>query len=199
MTDFLGVDYLALLDEARYAWSRFRAVVVARGGASRHRVMGGVHRQRVDHAMVDEVERRRAGLGPEAPSDILFTSGTTGAPKGVVQTHGRTLQVATDWVAMTGITADDRYLMVNPYFHMFGFKAGILASVAAGAAMFPEAVFDVERTFRRVADERVTVLPGPPTLYQALLDSPHRAGTDLSSLRVAVTGAADIPVNWSVG
>src|SRR5205085_2186652 len=110
------------------------------------------------------------------------------------QTHRRTLQVATDWVAMTGLSADDRYLMVNPYFHMFGLKAGILACVAAGATMLPEAVFDVDRALARVADERVTVLPGAPTLYQSILDHPARDRYDLSSLRVAVTGAADIPV-----
>jgi acyl-CoA synthetase (AMP-forming)/AMP-acid ligase II len=140
------------------------------------------------------VARRSAALGPDDPSDILFTSGTTGVPKGVVMTHGRTLQVATDWVAMTGLSADDRYLMVNPYFHMFGLKAGILACVAAGTAMLPEPVFDVDRVLARVAAKRVTVLPGPPTLYQSILDHPDRGRHDLSSLRVAVTGAADIPV-----
>ncbi len=102
--------------------------------------------------------------------------------------------MATDWVAMTGLAADDRYLMVNPYFHMFGLKAGILASVRAGATMLPEAVFDVDRVLERVAAERVTVLPGPPTLYQGILDHPDRDRYDLSTLRVAVTGAADIPV-----
>ena len=85
-----------------------------------------------------------------------------------MQTHGRTLCVANDWVAMTGLTAGDRYLMVNPYFHMFGLKAGILASVAAGATMLPEPVFDVDRVLDRVASERVTVLPGPPTHLSAL-------------------------------
>ena len=109
-------------------------------------------------------------------------------------THGRTLRVATDWVAMTGLSAGDRYLMVNPYFHMFGLKAGILASVAAGATMLPEPVFDVDRVLARVEREQVTVLPGAPTLYQAILDHPDRDRHDLSSLRVAVTGAADIPV-----
>ena len=143
---------------------------------------------------LDEVARRAAALGPEDPSDILFTSGTTGVPKGVVQTHGRTLHVASDWVAMTGLAAGDRYLMVNPYFHMFGLKAGILASLVAGATMLPEPVFDVPRVLARVAEEGVTVLPGPPTLYQAILDHPDRAQYDLSTLRVAVTGAADIPV-----
>jgi acyl-CoA synthetase (AMP-forming)/AMP-acid ligase II len=109
-------------------------------------------------------------------------------------THGRTLCVATDWVAMTGLCADDRYLMVNPFFHMFGLKAGMLACLATGAAMLPEPVFDVNRMLERVAAERVTVLPGPPTLYQSILDHPDRSQFDLSSLRVAVTGAADIPV-----
>jgi acyl-CoA synthetase (AMP-forming)/AMP-acid ligase II len=84
--------------------------------------------------------------------------------------------------------------MVNPYFHMFGLKAGILASVAAGATMLPEPVFDVDRALARVAAEGVTVLPGAPTIYQAILDHPNRTDHDLSSLRVAVTGAADIPV-----
>ena len=59
-------------------------------------------------------------------------------------THGRTLTVASDWVAMSGLHAGDVYLQVNPYFHMFGLKAGILASVVAGATMLPEAVFDVD-------------------------------------------------------
>ena len=77
---------------------------------------------------------------------------------------------------------------------MFGLKAGILASVASGATMLPEPVFDVDRVLARVAAERVTVLPGPPTLYQSILDHPQRVQHDLSSLRVAVTGSADIPV-----
>jgi acyl-CoA synthetase (AMP-forming)/AMP-acid ligase II len=136
-----------------------------------------------------------ASLTDDDVSDILFTSGTTGVPKGVVMTHGRTLRVATDWVAMTGLTADDRYLMVNPYFHMFGLKAGILACTVAGATMLPHPVFDAGAVLERVARERITVLPGAPTIYQALLDHPDRSSFDLSSLRVAVTGAADIPVS----
>jgi acyl-CoA synthetase (AMP-forming)/AMP-acid ligase II len=84
--------------------------------------------------------------------------------------------------------------MVNPYFHMFGLKAGILACVASGATMLPEPVFEVDRALKRVAAEGVTVLPGAPTLYQSILDHPDRDAHDLSTLRIAVTGAADIPV-----
>lgn len=142
-----------------------------------------------------EVQRRVDTLSGDDVSDILFTSGTTGKPKGVVQTQARTLLVASDWTVMTGLTAGDRYLMVNPYFHMFGLKAGILAAVLAGATMYPEPVFDVDRVLRTVSEERITVLPGAPTIYQAILDHPDRGSYDLSSLRVAVTGAADIPVS----
>jgi acyl-CoA synthetase (AMP-forming)/AMP-acid ligase II len=109
-------------------------------------------------------------------------------------THAATVHVATDWVAMTTLCADDRYLMVNPYFHMFGLKAGILACVASGAAMLPEPVFDVDRVLRRVAKERVSALPGSPTLFHSILSHPDRSSYDLSSLRVATIGAADIPV-----
>ena len=86
------------------------------------------------------------------------------------------------------------YLMVNPYFHMFGLKSGILSSVASGATMLPEPVFDVDRVCRGWRRSTSRCCPGPPTLYQAILDHPDRHRHDLSSLRVAVTGAADIPV-----
>ncbi len=194
VTDFLGNDYVDMLGTSGVQLPDLDAVVVARGDATGRATDWPGFLARATPEARDEVDRRRAALGPDDPSDILFTSGTTGLPKGVVMTHGRTLRVATDWVAMTGLTAGDVYLMVNPYFHMFGLKAGILASVDSGATMLPEPVFDVERVLSRVAAEHVTVLPGPPTLYQTILDHPSRDRHDLSSLRVAVTGAADIPV-----
>ena len=194
MTDFLGTDYVAMLEKADTPLPALRTIIVAKGHAEGSALSWRDFMARATPDARAEVERRSAALGPDDPSDILFTSGTTGVPKGVVMTHGRTLTVATDWVAMTGLTAGDVYLQVNPYFHMFGLKAGILASVASGATMLPEPVFDVDRVLARVAPERVTVLPGPPTLYQSVLDHPQRAQHDLSSLRLAVTGAADIPV-----
>jgi acyl-CoA synthetase (AMP-forming)/AMP-acid ligase II len=194
VTDFLDTDYVAMLRRTGTELPDLEVLVVARGPAAEGTESWDGFCARATADGLAEVGRRSAGVTPDDPCDILFTSGTTGVPKGVVQTHGGTTRVAADWVAMTGLGPDDRYLMVNPYFHMFGLKAGILAAVSAGATMLPEPVFDVERVLARVADERVTVLPGAPTLYQGMLDHPDRDRYDLSTLRVAVTGAADIPV-----
>jgi acyl-CoA synthetase (AMP-forming)/AMP-acid ligase II len=194
VTDFLGNDYVAMLRSTGVELPHLKTVIVAHGSVPEGTEPWSAFLARATAGAVSEVDRRRAAVTTDDPSDILFTSGTTGVAKGVVMTHGRTLCVATDWVDMTGLGPEDRYLMVNPYFHMFGLKGGILACVASGAAMLPEPVFDVERVLARVQAERVTVLPGPPTLYQSILDHPQLDRYDLSSLRVAVTGSADIPV-----
>ena len=98
------------------------------------------------------------------------------------------------WASIVGLAPSDRYLVVNPFFHTFGYKAGILACLMAGATVVPEAVFDARRVMERIAAERISVLPGPPTLYQGLLAEPGRGDYDLSSLRLGVTGAAVVPV-----
>ena len=193
-TDFLGVDNVEMLDGVGVELPALETIVAVGGPATGRSMTWASFLARADDRAIAEAGRRAAAVGEDDPSDIVFTSGTTGTPKGVVQTHGRTLRVGTDWVAMTGLSAGDRYLMINPYFHMFGLKAGILASVAAGATMLPQAVFDVDDVLARIGVERVAVLPGPPTLYQSILDHPDRDRYDLSSLRIAVTGAADIPV-----
>ncbi|KAA9158250.1 AMP-binding protein [Amycolatopsis acidicola] len=140
------------------------------------------------------VDARAAAVSPEDVSDILFTSGTTGRSKGAMTAHRQALGVARGWAERGGLSADDRYLVVNPFFHSFGYKAGILVAVSRGATMIPQATFDVEQALRIIEQERVTVLPGAPTIYQMLLNSPLRANHDLSSLRLAVTGAATVPV-----
>ena len=135
-----------------------------------------------------------AAVQPDDVSDLIFTSGTTGHPKGAATTHSQSLRTFGTWSSIVGLQAGDRYLVVNPFFHTFGYKAGILACLMAGATVVPEPVFDATKVMERIPAERITVLPGPPTLYQTLLSDPRRADHDLSSLRLGVTGAAVVPV-----
>jgi acyl-CoA synthetase (AMP-forming)/AMP-acid ligase II len=125
-------------------------------------------------------------------ADIFFTSGTTGRPKGVLMDHAQTLRLYAEWCDLADLREGDRYLIVNPFFHTFGYKAGCITSLIRGATILPVAVFDVDRVLTLVEQEKVTMLPGPPTLYHSLLAA--RGERDLSSLRSGVTGAADIPV-----
>jgi acyl-CoA synthetase (AMP-forming)/AMP-acid ligase II len=191
--EFLGMDYAATVAALRPDLPQLRAVVgFDEATAADHSLDAfcGIGSD-VDAATVNASWQ---AVGPDDVSDVLFTSGTTGAPKGVLMTHAQTLRQFSDWCDMAGLQTGDKYLIVNPFFHMFGYKAGCLASLMQGATIIPKPVLEVDDLLRTVAEESVTVLPGPPTLYQSILDHPSRDRFDLSSLRVAVTGAADIPV-----
>ncbi|MFD4422926.1 AMP-binding protein [Agromyces sp. NPDC058484] len=125
--------------------------------------------------------------------DVLFTSGTTGVPKGVMSAHRQTIGVARDWADGADLTADDRYAVVNPFFHGFGYKAGMISSLVAGTTIYPLATFDPEQLLELIQAERITVLPGVPTIFTTLLDHPRRREFDLSSLRFAIAGATAAP------
>lgn len=142
----------------------------------------------------EDVDARAEAVTPDDVADILFTSGTTGRPKGAMSAHRQTVGVARAWAELGDVRAEDRYLVVNPFFHSFGYKIGIVVGLLTGAALYPVATFDVEQTMGLIQSERITLLPGAPAIYQSLLSAPNRTDYDLSSLRLAVTGAAVVPV-----
>ncbi|MFZ0832350.1 MAG: 3-((3aS,4S,7aS)-7a-methyl-1,5-dioxo-octahydro-1H-inden-4-yl)propanoate--CoA ligase FadD3 [Mycobacterium sp.] len=192
MGKFLGTDRLAELDRSQLPALRHVVRVPIEAGPDGQTgtwdefVAGGTN--------LDAVDAAAAAVRADDVSDILFTSGTTGRSKGVLCTHRQSLSASAAWAACGKITSDDRYLCINPFFHNFGYKAGILACLQTGATLIPQLTFDAEQAIRTVQEQRITVLPGPPTVYQTLLDHPKRDDYDLSSLRFAVTGAATVPV-----
>jgi len=186
--DFLGADKAASVD--REALPELRHIVripVDKADGTWDEFMA-----RGDD--LDVADARAAAVKPDDVSDILFTSGTTGRSKGALCAHRQSLAGSAAWAECGQITSDDRYLCINPFFHNFGYKAGILACLQTGATLIPQLTFDPEGAMQAVQDHRITVLPGPPTIYQVLLDHPKRGDYDLTSLRFAVTGAAVVPV-----
>jgi len=170
-----------------------REIVLMRG-EDEHSVSWDEFLDRASDTPIDEAEQRAAAVEPSDVCDIIFTSGTTGRPKGAQVTHLQNLRVFDEWAEVVGLAEGDRYLIVNPFFHTFGYKAGILAALMKGSTMFPMAVFDVDRVIDLIERERISMVPGAPTLFQSILNFPARHDRDLSSLRLAVTGGSVVPV-----
>ena len=185
VTDFLDTDYVALLAEAGVPDCLEETVVLAGpvpDGRGRLGRLPGPGRRRRSRG------QRRPGpptIEPDDVSTIIFTSGTTGKPKGAMLRHGASVRAYHDWADVVGLTEGDRYLIVNPFFHAFGLKAGILACLITGATIVPHPVFDVPSVMRRVDEERITMLPGAP-----------RRSTRRSSTTPTSTASTCRPCGW---
>ncbi len=191
VADFLGVNYPALL--ASEELPELRNTILLEGQADGTQSWADFIT--AGEVIADaEVTERSDALTPDDTLDILFTSGTTGNPKGVVTCHGQNIRTFENWSATVGLRKDDNYLVINPFFHSFGYKAGWLACIIRGAHILPVKSFDLDAVMSQIQSDRVSMIPGPPTIYQSLLAHPNRSDYDLSSLRLAVTGAAPVPV-----
>ncbi len=140
-----------------------------------------------------ELDERIAGIMPDHIATMLFTSGTTGRPKGAMLRHGALVRAYWTWSGIASLREGDRFLCTNPFFHAFGLKVGLLSALSRGATIYPVAVFNAEHSLEIIERERITYYPGPPPIYQAMMTSPDLARRDISSLRVCVTGATAVP------
>ena len=192
--DFLGTNYVNELQQSDSFPRSLSHIVVISGAVEQGNQSWAEFMSGGSKTSLDEVYKRESEVRPGDLCDIIFTSGTTGKPKGVMSRHDQTIRVFLEWSEIVGLNETDRYLIVNPFFHTFGYKAGFLACLLRGTTMLPVPVFDIPSVLQKISDEKVSAVPGPPTLYLSILNHPDRAKFDLSSLRLAVTGAAAVPV-----
>jgi acyl-CoA synthetase (AMP-forming)/AMP-acid ligase II len=183
---FLGAGRLAMLD-ASGGRQQVRTVVRTDTGGWDDFLARGAS------VPAAEAEAAAAAVKPDDVSDIIFTSGTTGRPKGAMVTHGQSVRLFREWATNVGLRPGDRMLVVSPFFHSFGYKAGIVACLVTRATLLPVAVLDVDETLALIEREKATVVPGAPTLYTTFLEHPSLSSHDISSVRLAVTGASVVP------
>lgn len=154
----------------------------------------GALAEKASAADLESADAAAEAVTPDDIADILFTSGTSGRPKGVLSAHRQSVAAAASWSAVGEVTSDDRYLVISPFFHSYGYKVGVLVGLLHGCAIYPMTTFDADAALALIESELITMIPGAPTIFLGLLESPAFATTDTSSLRFANTGAANVPV-----
>lgn len=193
VTDFLGVDYYSLLGQAAPGLGVLQNTVVLEGPVPPGAIGWDTFLAGAASVPEADIAERIAAIGPDDVSDVMFTSGTTARPKGAMLTHGSSLRCFEAWNVGFGLGPEDKMVVINPFFHCFGYKAGWMLSLMVGATVYPMAVLKPEVLLELISSEGITMLPGPPTLFTSILDHPGRSSFDLSSLRVAFVGASTVP------
>ena len=141
-----------------------------------------------------QLAQREAMVKPDTLADIMFTSGTTGSPKGALFDHQRSLLGGKAWVDIARQTPEDRYCVFGPFSHNASYKAGWVAGLLSGATIYWPEAYDPVSVLNLIANNRITVMPAPPTVFQELLALPNWRDWDLSSYRFLSTGSTVVPI-----
>jgi fatty-acyl-CoA synthase len=189
MTGFGGLDYQSMLKDVA---PTLTVVLLDTDGRARPDCLT------VDGlaALGDENRGASAGLEPDPhdPGDMLYTSGTTGSPKGVVTSHDAVLRTAYA-SALTRAYEDGRRILFSlPCYHMFGYVEGLLSVMFVGGAIIPHTSFSAEGYFAGIERHRATDILCVPTMAVAMVESDVRKNYDLSSLKAILCGSAPAPI-----
>jgi fatty-acyl-CoA synthase len=172
------------------------AVAAAAGTAVGHRiVVGPAGAESLDDVIAAApAEHRDVPVGLDDPAMILYTSGTTGRPKGALLTHGNVTWNCVNVLVDYDVTSDTVALMISPMFHVASLTMGVLPTLLKGATVVLEARFDPARVLELIERHRVTSMSGVPTTYQMLAEHPRWDATDLTSLRTLTCGGSAVPL-----
>lgn len=201
MTGFGDLDYLGMLDAIAPSWDGegsaqlpdlHSVVLLSTDGRQRDGVQTVEGLTELGTAHPGAAAGARAK--PDDVGDILYTSGTTGQPKGVMVTHDAVQRTAYA-SALTRAFEDGRRILFSlPCYHMFGYVEGLLAAMVVGGAVIPQTTFDPVGYFAGIQRHRATDILAVPTMTTALLEHPRRTEFDLSSAFAMLSGAAPSPV-----
>ena len=169
-------------------------VVVADAGTSASAAVGGSFEE------FEAVLASGAELAPDVPvglddpAMILYTSGTTGNPKGALLTHGNITWNCINVLVDFDFSSADVALMISPMFHVASLDMGVLPTLLKGGTVVLEPRFDPRRTLELIQQHRATTISGVPTTYQMLCEHPDWDSTDLSSLNKLTCGGSAVPM-----
>jgi fatty-acyl-CoA synthase len=203
MTGFANLDYPAMLDSIAPGWDRLSGGVLDTLPYLRHVVQLSTDGRLRDGVLsVDDLAvlggvnagaTEKLVVPPDTIGDILYTSGTTGLPKGVLVTHDA-VQRTSYGSALTRAYEDGRRILFSlPCYHMFGYLEGIVSAMMVGGAVILQTSFSPAGYLKGIQDHRATDILAVPTMAVAMLEYPDKDKYDLSSLNAILCGAAPGP------
>ncbi len=145
------------------------------------------------HVTAEALAERQAACRPEDVVNIQYTSGTTGFPKGVMLSHANLIANAHAIGALMHTTPDDRVALMVPLFHCFGCVVCVLGAYTHGATLCCIPAFEPGAALRLIAEEKITILHGVPTMFSALINHPDRENFASASLRTGFVAGAPVP------
>ena len=204
VSSFVGIDYIRMIGEIRDKLPKLKHVVIVGKPGDEMHAFDGVSKS--GEALLDDgaLAEREATCDPSDNVFILYTSGTTGSPKGAMLSHHNIAQNAEQVTEVLHTTEEDVFLLAVPFFHCFGCVMGITGSITWGAAMVPMQVFKPKEALELVERFGVSVLYGVPTMFVLELEENRKGkddGTayDVSTLRTGIMAGAPCPIEVMKG